>query len=207
MSCLFYNWKFWPFDFFHPFTHFYPLPLTTTCSLYLWACCLQIPHLSGIIQYLSFSVLHFTKHNILYMYPHWCKCQNFILLWLNSIPSHTHTHRHPPTHPHPHPHPPTHSIEYLCRSLKTEIFESEGVCIFNFDWSRPGCLPGQYCAPQAHKSLSSPSPTQSISGVCSPDYCDLEKGKSWVSDPIACLWFIGCLHFLLETPDLGLHLL
>ena len=113
----------------------------------------------------------------------------------------TNTHTHPPTHTHT---PPT---EYLCRSLKTELFESEGVCIFTFDWSWLGCLPGQYCAPQVHKSLSSPSPTQSISGVCSPDHCDQEKGKSWVSDPIACLWFIGCLHFLLETPDRGHHLL
>ena len=33
------------------------------------------------------------------MYWHWCKCQNFILLWLNSIPSHTHT---PPPPPPPH---------------------------------------------------------------------------------------------------------
>ena len=41
----------------------------------------QIPHISGIIHYLPFSVLliYFTEHNTLQVHPCCCRWQNFIL--------------------------------------------------------------------------------------------------------------------------------
>ena len=57
---LFYNWKFVPFDHLHSFCpHLNPYCLwqSPICFLFIWIFVFfQIPHISEIIQYLSFSV-------------------------------------------------------------------------------------------------------------------------------------------------------
>ena len=69
--------------------------VTTLSSLYLQVCFLLLQslvflhsHVRNNIQYLSFSDLH--KHSTLEIHPCCCTWQNFIFLWLSSIPLYTH---------------------------------------------------------------------------------------------------------------------